>query len=252
MNCSVPAASLALGTLPNGAGAQTAQPGSAASPEWDPGSVAHLLPTSSHDRILIKASFRQPLDGVPALLIDQQRFPGQRTDTRGGFWQFQAGDLKPGTQYRLALVGGDGKALCEPWSLATMPAPDDRPEKLRLLIYSCAGGHDLFARASTGFEFLPIAVRQRLLRRGLSFAPDALIANGDHVYWDLLAPRAAPKLEVTRPRSPTLASTARRHCSAAPTKRRCCGRRVSRSRRSTAPCVARRRSSPSGRPRPLR
>ena len=131
---------------------------------------------------------------MPALLIDQQHFPGQRTDTRGGFWQFQAGELKPGTQYRLALIGGDGKALCEPWSLATMPAPDDRPEKLRLLVYSCAGGHDLFARAGTGFEFLPIAVRQRLLRRGLSFAPDALIANGDHVYWDLLAPRAAPKL----------------------------------------------------------
>jgi len=31
-------------------------------------------------------------------------------------------------------------------------------------------------------------VRNRLLRRGLSFQPDAMIANGDHVYWDLLAP----------------------------------------------------------------
>lgn len=75
-----------------------------------------------------------------------------------------------------------------------MPAPDDQPDKLRLLVYSCAGGHDLFAQAHTNFEFLPAAVRQRLLRRALSFAPDALIANGDHVYWDLLAPRAAPKL----------------------------------------------------------
>ena len=90
-------ASLPLGALPTAAAAQTSQPGSAAAPEWDPGSVAHLLPTSSHDRILIKASFRQHLDGAPALLVDQQRFPGQGTDTRGGFWQFQTEDLKSGT-----------------------------------------------------------------------------------------------------------------------------------------------------------
>src|SRR5262249_60138724 len=30
--------------------------------------------------------------------------------------------------------------------------------------------------------------RVRLLRRGLSFAPDAVVANGDHIYWDQLAP----------------------------------------------------------------
>jgi hypothetical protein len=42
--------------------------------------------------------------------------------------------------------------------------------------------------------FLPVAVRKRLLRRGLSFEPDALIANGDQVYWDLTAPRASPML----------------------------------------------------------
>jgi hypothetical protein len=63
-----------------------------------------------------------------------------------------------------------------------------------LLVYSCAGGHDIFLSAKTGFKFLPTAVRQRLLQRALSFSPDALIANGDHVYWDLLAPRAAPRL----------------------------------------------------------
>jgi hypothetical protein len=79
-----------------------------------------------------------------------------------------------------------------------MPALDELPSKFRLLIYSCAGGHDLFSAGHTGFEFLPAAVRQRLLRRGLSFAPDALIANGDHVYWDLLAPRAAPKLGASK------------------------------------------------------
>jgi hypothetical protein len=39
--------------------------------------------------------------------------------------------------------------------------------------------------------FLPTAVRNRLLRRALSFAPDAAVANGDQVYWDLLSPLAA-------------------------------------------------------------
>ena len=79
-----------------------------------------------------------------------------------------------------------------------MPSPDDLPSKLRLLIYSCAGGHDLFSAAHTGFGFLPATVVQRLLRRGLSFAPDALIANGDHVYWDLLSHRAARKLGASK------------------------------------------------------
>jgi hypothetical protein len=79
-----------------------------------------------------------------------------------------------------------------------MPAPDGIPNKLRLLIYSCARGHDLFSTAHTGVEFLSVAIRQKLLRRGLSFVPDALIANGDHVYWDLLAPRGAPKLGASK------------------------------------------------------
>ena len=37
-------------------------------------------------------------------------------------------------------------------------------------------------------KFLPPAVRNRLLRRALSFEPQAAVANGDHVYWDLLSP----------------------------------------------------------------
>ena len=166
--------------------------------DWDDGELAHLLPTSSHDRILIKASFKKQLDGTPVLQVGDHSIYGLRSDTRGSFWQFHAGDLKPGTAYKLSLISSDGRSLCQPWTLSTMPAPDELPSKLRLLIYSCAGGHDLFGEAHTGFEFLPASVRQRLLRRGLSFAPDALIANGDHVYWDLLAPRAAPKLGASK------------------------------------------------------
>jgi hypothetical protein len=196
-------ASAALGLLPWGNTAPVLAQASparetAGAQTWEDGDLAHVLPTSSHDRILIKTSFKKPLDATPILQVGENRISGLRSDTRGLFWQFHAGDLKPGTSYELSLTSSDGRSLCQPWKLSTMPAPDELPSKLRLLIYSCAGGHDLFSAAKTGFGFLPAAVRQRLLRRGLSFGPDALIANGDHVYWDLLAPRAAPKLGASK------------------------------------------------------
>ena len=179
--------------------AQTAAaPPPPAQQAWDEGDLAHLLPTSSHERILLKTSFKRPLETAPVLHVGDQRVVGVRSDTRGLFWQFQAADLRPGTPHQLSLAASDGRPLCEPWTLSTLPAPDERPSRLRVLVFSCAGGHDIFAQAHTNFEFLPAAIRQRLLRRGLSFQPDALIANGDHVYWDLLAPRLAPRLGAHR------------------------------------------------------
>src|SRR5262249_35053779 len=112
---------------------------------------------------------------------------GRMSDTRGEFWQFHAADLKPGRPYSLALVGNRGRALCEPWSLATFPAPEEKPQSFRVLFYTCAGGHEAFG-------FLPPAIRNRLLRRALSFQPSAMVAIGDQVYWDLLAPENAPKM----------------------------------------------------------
>ncbi len=196
-------ASAAIGLLPLGeatpVAAQTAAGGGiAAQPTWDDGELAHLLPTSSHDRILVKASFKKPLEGAPVLRVGDQRVVGERSDTRGSFWQFNAADLKPGTPYQLSLMSSDGRVLSQPWTLATMPAPDNMPAKLRLVVYSCAGGHDIFKLSHTGVEFVPIAVRQKLLQRALSYAPDALIANGDQVYWDLLAPKASPRLGASK------------------------------------------------------
>ena len=68
----------------------------------------------------------------------------------------------------------------------------------------CAGGHDGL-RTKIG-SFLPTEIRNRLLRRGLAFQPDAMVANGDHVYWDLLAPRASPVLGAS-PEAVKLAGT---------------------------------------------
>ena len=161
---------------------------SGATRTWDAGSVVHLLPTVSDNRILLKASFDRPVPAAPRLRAGSKFYSGQRTDTRGQFWAFDADGLEPSRPYELQLVNSGDRRLCDPWTLKTFPAPSEQPQRLRLLIYSCAGGHDVL---QSGFRFLPAAIRARLLARGLSFQPDALIANGDHVYWDLLAPRAS-------------------------------------------------------------
>ncbi|MCH8850726.1 MAG: hypothetical protein IIC89_07865 [Chloroflexi bacterium] len=148
------------------------------------GSVVHLLPTVSSDRMLIKASFTSPQDEAPELAVDGTRVAGTMTDSEGLFWAFDADGLEPGHRYTLELRRGD-RHLIDPWELSTFPAPDARPERLRLLMYTCAGGNDIFEL------YVPVATRQRLLRRALSFEPDAVVANGDHVYWDLRAALAA-------------------------------------------------------------
>jgi len=155
----------------------------AAESGWGTGVVEHLLPTVGHNRILLKASFREPQAGA-VLQVAGRPVAGERTDTDGFFWQFDAGGLEPGRPYPLVLTDAGGRPLCEGWPLATFPSPDDQPRELRLLIFTCAGGHDGLGKQ------LPVATRARLLRRGLTFNPHAVIANGDHVYWDLRTRRA--------------------------------------------------------------
>ena len=170
-----------------------AQAGAPTSATWDAGSLRHLLPTVSDRAMLIKASFNAPLAEAPTLRAGDLAVRGRMSDTRGEHWHFHTTDLRPGRRYALALTGSDGRALCQPWELSTFPSPDERPEKFRVLFYTCAGGHE-------ALMFLPAVVRNRLLRRALSFQPDAAVANGDHVYWDQLAPvgsrlYATPEIE---------------------------------------------------------
>ena len=144
---------------------------------WRAGPLQHLIPAASHDRVALKCSFAEPLDFVPELRIGGRVVAGRSTDTDRRFFSFDAPRLEPDTEYALQLLGG-GEALCDPWPLRTFPLPSAQPESVRFLAYTCAGGHP-----EAGF-FLPLAVRRRLLRRALSFRPRALIAIGDHVYWD--------------------------------------------------------------------
>ena len=148
---------------------------------WDRGTVRHLLPTVSDTQMLLKASFDPPLSQPPILRVDRATVPGRMTDTQGEMWAFHATGLTPARRYALSLHASTGRSLCQPWDLSTFPSPDARPDKLRVLFFTCAGGHE-------GLDFLPVAIRNRMLRRALSFQPDAAIANGDHVYWDLRSP----------------------------------------------------------------
>ena len=151
----------------------------AAEEGWNPGRLEHLLPAASHDRIAIKATFADAPGSPVFLHVGDRRVIGRPTDSDGRFFAFDIGELEPDVEYPLQLADGGGDALCDPWPLRTFPDPDARPEHVRLLAFTCAGGHP----ADT-YWYLPLEVRRRLLRRALSFNPRAVIAIGDHVYWD--------------------------------------------------------------------
>src|SRR6186713_2469475 len=104
-----------LATLPADVFAQSGTP--ARAEKWDAGQLRHLLPTVSDRRILVKASFAQPLSASPVLRIGGRSFSGRMNDTRGEFWQFLADGLEPGRRHKLSLHMS-GRTLCEPWELS--------------------------------------------------------------------------------------------------------------------------------------
>jgi hypothetical protein len=116
----------------------SAQPGDA----WNQGQLAHLIPAASHERFLIKASFKAPLTGTPRLSVNGMSVEGVQTDPQGRFWRFDAPSLQPATPYELRITDPGGAPLCDAWPLKTFPAPDAAPERMRILAYTCAGGYD--------------------------------------------------------------------------------------------------------------
>jgi len=83
--------------------------------DWNQGQLAHLIPTASAERLLIKASFKTPLTGAPRLTIDGEALTGVRTDSAGRFWLFDATSLRPDTRYELRLTDPGGRPLCDAW-----------------------------------------------------------------------------------------------------------------------------------------
>jgi len=157
---------------------------------WDAGQLFHLLPSVNHDHILLKCSFRQAQADAPELHIEGRRIAGRRNDTRGMFWQFDIDELRPSTTYTLELRTSGGNVLAEPWDISTFPDPENELEHVRIGFYSCAGGHDAIIETSGKHS---TAIRRAILERLVSLGPQAIIANGDQVYWDLWAPRLSPQ-----------------------------------------------------------
>lgn len=170
------------------------QDASAQSQNWDQGEVKHILPTANHDRLLFKISLNRIQEKNPSLFVGSNSYPGIRTDTEGKFWAFDVNDLEPDTEYEISLLDVDSKRLCDSWPIRTFPHPNASPDRLRLLIYTCAGGHDGLRDPDTGLGFVPIPERRSLLKRALSYQPDAVVSIGDHVYWDLRAGKSARTL----------------------------------------------------------
>ena len=158
--------------------------GAVADNEWRRGDVVHLLPTASHERLLVKASFALPRDDTPRLSVDGGSVDGTMTDTRGRYWAFDVDGLEPQATSRLQIVAPGGRPLCDPWPLATLPHPDRDIDRLRMLLYTCAGGDEELAEPDGTPLYLGIDDRRRLLRRGLELRPDVVVANGDHIYYD--------------------------------------------------------------------
>ena len=148
---------------------------------WRAGPIKHLIPSANHSQISLKVVASKRLH-KPILLVDGKEVKGRSTDTKGTGFAFNAKDLMPNVTYELALMDGNTR-LTDSWPLSTMPDPQSRPDHLRILVFTCAGGHPLMSEGAESF-FLPQITRRRLLQRGLSFNPDAMIAIGDHIYWD--------------------------------------------------------------------
>jgi hypothetical protein len=109
---------------------------------WDAGSVRHILPQVSDTRMLVKASFNTPLISEPSLRVGDTTVRGRMSDTRGEHWHFHITGLRPRQRYMLSLTSGNDAALCEPWELSTFPGRDERPQRARILFFTCAGGHE--------------------------------------------------------------------------------------------------------------
>ncbi len=152
--------------------------------QWEGNQVLHLLPTVDHQRIRLTASLKKTLLDPPVLQVGVKECRGQAACAGGRHWIFDQPGLEPDVRYPLQLRENSGKKLCQPWHLKTFPAIEQPCESFRLLVYTCAGGPDFFVDFRLNPAFLPIRLRRKLLRRAMDLQPDAVIATGDHIYWD--------------------------------------------------------------------
>ncbi len=146
------------------------------------GDIRHILPTVTDTTFAISVSVAQPTNKLH-LSIDGKSVSGRKMDSKGRFWSFYADRLEAAKTYQLQLSDQQG-SLGEAWPLRTFPARNSEPTTFKLLAFTCAGGADGLGMPSVQF-FKPHTFRQNLFDAGLQEKPDAAIAIGDHIYYDL-------------------------------------------------------------------
>ncbi len=144
--------------------------------------VRHILPTVTDTHISITCSVARPVE-LLSLHLAHKVYTGEQRDSEGVHWSFVVEDLAPDTQYELQLLEGDSP-IGSAWPLRTFPAENAEVEQLKLAAFTCAGGGDAFGFNGLQY-FKPHAFRHRLFDDLLAQKPDAVIAIGDHIYWDL-------------------------------------------------------------------
>ena len=144
--------------------------------------IRHILPTVTDTRISISCSLAQPVQSL-LLRVANEVYRGEQRDSEGLHWSFTAEDLTANTQYQLQLLDGE-TPVGDTWPLRTFPAEDAAVDQLKLAAFTCAGGGDAFGFNGLQY-FKPHVFRHRLFDELLAQSPDAVIAIGDHIYWDL-------------------------------------------------------------------
>ena len=154
----------------------------------------HMLPTAGSDRLRVKASFAESHARAPVLRAGSRKAAGVAVDAARRHFTFDLPGLTPATRYDLELLDGvTGRAFYGPWPLRTLPHPEERLARFRLLVYTCAGGHDGVRLPDDNGRpyWVSLANRRKLIGAGLKMQPDAVLAIGDQVYWDLRFGRAS-------------------------------------------------------------
>lgn len=145
--------------------------------------VRHILPSVTAQSLALSVSLDKPASEL-FLTVNGKSHKGQQTDTEGRFWSFSVTGLSPATEYTLKLHDIE-TVLEDAWPLKTFPDWDAMPDQLRLMAYTCAGGGDGFGLNGREF-FKPHIFRHTLFDEALAQRPDAAIAIGDHIYYDLM------------------------------------------------------------------
>lgn len=143
---------------------------------------SHILCPCSDSQISVTLSTQASMQ-TPTLRCGDHLSSGAMVDSEGKHWQFAINGLRADTEYSLQ-VRDAGSDVGTSWPLRTFPSPDSIPEKFKLLSYTCAGGGDGFGFMGKQY-FKPLDFKRRLLASALAEKPDAALAIGDHVYWDL-------------------------------------------------------------------